>query len=200
MLPRRRLADSAGRAWVKVRPYRRSILVLSVMAVVWVVWISGPGWATPAVVVAAVAGAAVGVIDARTQRVPNAIVYPAFVACAVLLAVAAVATGEWGSLARAGLGSVALGGGYLILHVVGPRGLGLGLGDVKLAAVVGLIAGWHSWQVVWWSGVLPLVLGGLVAAALLVSRRADRHTMLSFGPFMLVGAAVAMSWAHASAA
>lgn len=181
----------------EVRPYARWILRLSVIAVAWAVWVSGPGWVTPAFALAAAGGASLGVIDARTQRLPNVIVYPAFAAVAAFLVLAAAATGEWGSLGRAGLGGAALGGVYLVIHLIDPQGRSLGLGDVKLAAILGTLAGWMSWTTVIWTGALPFLVGAVAAIALLVRGRGGRGTMIAFGPFMLIGAVVALTWARA---
>ncbi|WP_166850921.1 A24 family peptidase [Isoptericola sp. BMS4] len=188
-----RAAALAERIGSEVRPSWRLITALAVVSVVWAVWLTGPGWATPAFVVAALAGAALGVIDVRDRRLPDVILYPAMCACAALLVAAVVVTGAWENLARAGLGAPALGIVYLVLSRIGPRGLGLG--DVKLAVLLGMLAGWQGWQAVLWTGVLPFLLAGVVAAGLLIARRATRQSMLPFGPFMLVGAAVAMTWA-----
>ncbi|MCK0116977.1 A24 family peptidase [Isoptericola sp. S6320L] len=187
-----RAAALVERIVSEVRPSWRPIAALAVVAVAWAVWLTGPGWATPAFVVAAVAGAALGVIDGRDQRLPDVILYPAMCACAAPLVAAAVVTGAWENLARAGLGAAALGIVYLGLSMVNRRGLGRG--DVKLAVLLGMLAGWQGWQAVLWTGVLPFLLGGLAAAFLLVTRRATRQSMLPFGPLVLVGAVVAMTW------
>lgn len=176
----------------EVRPDGRLIAVLAVAGAVWAVWVSGQGWATPAFVVGAVAWAALAVIDVREQRLPDAILLPTTVACAVLLAVAAATTGAWGSLARAVTGAAALGGAYLVLSLVNPRSLGLG--DVKLAMLIGMLTGWVSWEAVARASVLPFLLGGLVAAWLLIGRRARRQTTFAFGPLMILGAVIATTW------
>lgn len=180
----------------EMAPHRRAIVPLAVVAAAWAVWVSGPGWATPAFVVVALAGAAHAVIDLRTHRLPDAVTYPATAATAVLLALAAVATGDGAALGRALLGALALGVAYLVLHLVSPRGLGFG--DVKLAVLLGLPAGWYGWDAVWWTGATPFLLGGLAALALLVARRATRRTALAFGPWMLLGAALALSAVRAA--
>ena len=182
----------------ELRPHRRAIAPLAVVAGLWAVWASGPGWATPAFVVVAVAGAAHGVIDARTHRLPDAVTLPALGAAAVLLSAAALATGDAGRLGRAVLGGLVLGGAYLLLHLVNRRGLGLG--DVKLAVLLGLPAGWAGWDALWWTGVLPFLLGGVAALVLVVSRRAQRSTAIPFGPWMLLGTAVALSLARLAGA
>jgi leader peptidase (prepilin peptidase)/N-methyltransferase len=185
------------RARGELLPYRRPVAWAALPALAWAVWVSGPGWATPAVAVAAVAGAALVVIDTRTHRLPDAVVYPATVAVAALLLAAALAGGMLGTAGRALAGAVVLVVAYAVLHLVNPAGLGLG--DVKLAALLGALSAWYGWGTLAATALLPFVLGGLVAAALLVTRRATRHTAIAFGPFMLAGAALALTWARLTA-
>ncbi|HEX6869174.1 MAG TPA: A24 family peptidase [Candidatus Limnocylindrales bacterium] len=67
-----------------------------------------------------------------------------------------------------------------------PFGAGaFGLGDVKLLIGVGLLAGGSR---ALGSVVFALVLGGLVIAVLLLTRRVGRRTYLPFGPFFILGA------------
>ncbi|NOV96155.1 A24 family peptidase [Isoptericola halotolerans] len=185
------------RALHEVTPYRRRIAVGCAVSAVWAVWASGPGWSTPALVVAALAGVALGVIDGASHRLPNALTYPATAVVAVLLAAAAAGDGSWDAALRALLGALALGCGYLLLHLISPSGLGLG--DVKLAVLLGLVGAWYGWSTLWATALLPFVLGGLVATALIVARRATRKTAIAFGPFMLVGAALALTAARLTA-
>ncbi|GAB2451760.1 prepilin peptidase [Xylanimonas ulmi] len=169
----------------------RAIVPLAAAATVWAVWASGPGWATPGFVVVAVAGAAHGVIDARTHRLPDAITLPAIVLTLGLLALAALATADGPRLGAAIAGAVVLGAAYGLLHLVNRSGLGLG--DVKLAPLLGLPAGWCGWTTVWWAGALPFLLGGVAALTLLVTRRASRNSAIALGPWMLLGAGLALS-------
>ena len=109
-LPRRISAE--------VRPYWRTTAALAVAAAVWAVWVSGPSGATPALLVAAVSGAALGVVDARTWRLPDVLVYPTLASVGILLTAAAALTATWGDFGRAGLGALALAVAYLVLHIV----------------------------------------------------------------------------------
>ena len=85
----------------------------------------------------------------------------------------------------------------------GYRG-GMGLGDVKLAGVLGLHLGWLGWSSVLFVGAVRpfgFLLGGLVGAVLLATRRvARRSRALPFGPFMLTGALIAVFWGERIAA
>jgi leader peptidase (prepilin peptidase)/N-methyltransferase len=181
----------------EIAPHRRAVSWSLVPAAAWAVWVSGPGWTTPAVVVAAAAGAALWVVDVRTHRLPDAITSPATALVVALLAVAALTTADGAALVRALVGAAALGGLYLLLHLV--HRAGLGLGDVKLAPLVGLLTAWAGWSTWLAALVLPFVVGGVVALGLVSARRATRSTALAFGPFMLAGAALALTAARLAA-
>jgi leader peptidase (prepilin peptidase)/N-methyltransferase len=181
------------RALVEVRPYARAIGVVAVVAIGWAVWASGPGWLTPAYLVLAIAGAALGVIDARTHRLPNALVFPLAWATAALLGAAALGTGAWETLGRAVLGGLAFFALYQTLYLVAPRG-GIGYGDVKLALSLGAVLTWHSWATLLVGIFAAHILAGVVATVLLLGRRAGWKTGIAFGPYLLLGTAVALTW------
>jgi leader peptidase (prepilin peptidase)/N-methyltransferase len=69
---------------------------------------------------------------------------------------------------------------------------GMGLGDVKLAGVLGLYLGWLGWSAVWIGTFAGFLLGGLVGAVLLLTRAATRKSAIPFGPAMLAGALLAV--------
>ena len=126
------------------------------------------------------------VIDARTHRLPNRIVLPTLAALIALAAVDALVAGRSGALVRGLLGMVILGGFYAVLR--GISRAGMGGGDVKLAAVIGLLLGWHGWQALLIGAASAFVLGALYALGLMLLRRADATTRIAFGPWMIAGA------------
>jgi leader peptidase (prepilin peptidase)/N-methyltransferase len=75
---------------------------------------------------------------------------------------------------------------YLLLAMLYPGGMGLG--DVKLAGVLGLFLGWLGWGELVVGAFGAFLLGGLFGVALLLGRRAGRKSSIPFGPWMLVGA------------
>ncbi|KJQ54855.1 prepilin peptidase [Microbacterium sp. SA39] len=131
-------------------------------------------------------GAWLTVIDVRTHRLPNRIVLPTLAALIALAAVDALLAHESGPLIRALLGMLALGGFYALLRLISRSGMGGG--DVKLAAVIGLVLGWHGWEALVIGAASAFVLGSLYALALMLLRRADRSTRIAFGPWMIAGA------------
>jgi leader peptidase (prepilin peptidase) / N-methyltransferase len=122
-------------------------------------------------------------IDLDRRIIPNAITLPAAVA-----AVAAAAVLDPGFLPEQLLSGAAAGGFFLIAALAYPRGMGMG--DVKLAAVLGLYLG---------RAVAPAVMialaAGVVVGALVIARkgaREGRRTAVPFGPFLALGAVVAL--------
>jgi leader peptidase (prepilin peptidase)/N-methyltransferase len=130
---------------------------------------------------------AVSVIDARTKKIPNRLVYPAVLAAAAVIAVGDLAGGGLDAVSAA-IGFLAYGVGLLIIALIAPRGMGMG--DVKLAALIGLVLGSLSLEYVAVAVAVGILLGGVGAiVALLLG--AGRKTGIPFGPFLAAGAAVA---------
>jgi len=167
----------------------RAGAALAVLAAAGAAWWSWPSWATPALVLVAAAGALVAVVDARTHRLPDAIVLPAWLATLALLAVAALVEGDRPALVRALAGGALGFGAYAALRLAYPPGIGFG--DVKLAGLLGTPLAWLGWGELAVAIVLPFLLGGAWALGLLVVRRARRDTAVPFGPFMVLGAGAA---------
>ncbi len=128
--------------------------------------------------------------DLAVQRLPDPLTGAAYAGTAVLLLAAAAVGGPWSALVRALLGGLALAGFYLLLMVISPSGMSLG--DVKLAASLGTLLAWFSWRLLLAGGFAGFLLGGVFAAALLVSGRAGRKQPIPFGPFMIAGAVLAV--------
>lgn len=126
------------------------------------------------------------VIDVRTHRLPNRIVLPTLASLILLVVVDAAVSAQSAPMIRALLGLLILGGFYAVLRLVSRSGMGGG--DVKLAAVIGLVLGWHGWQQLAIGAASAFVLGSLFALALIVLRRADGATRIAFGPWMIAGA------------
>lgn len=128
---------------------------------------------------------ALSIIDLETQRLPDAIVLPAYPVGALLLTGAAVLSGDVGRLALAAIGMVALVFFYAVMFF-GYRG-GMGMGDVKLAGVLGMYLGYTGLGPLLVGAFAPFLLGGIFAIALIVVRRAGRKSRIPFGPWMLLG-------------
>ncbi|WP_144873429.1 A24 family peptidase [Microbacterium sp. 1.5R] len=128
------------------------------------------------------------VIDLRTHRLPDRIVLPTLGALLLLATVDALVSHDTAALLRGGTGLLVLGGFYALLRLISRDGMGGG--DVKLAAGIGLLLGWHGWQELVVGAAAAFVLGALFACGLMLLRRANGSTHIAFGPWMIVGAAL----------
>jgi leader peptidase (prepilin peptidase)/N-methyltransferase len=129
---------------------------------------------------------ALAIIDIETHKLPNVIVLPGYAVGVLLLGTAALLQGD-----LVGLGRMAAGAGilflfYFVLAMISPRGMGMG--DVKLAGVLGLFLGSLGWGQLAVGAGAAFVLGGLFSIILLITKRAGRKSGIPFGPWMLLGA------------
>jgi leader peptidase (prepilin peptidase) / N-methyltransferase len=127
----------------------------------------------------------IALIDLQTQLVLPVIVYPAIIV-ALLLDAFVAQRGIINSLEGAGVGAA-----IILVPVLVTRGAGMGLGDVEIAAFIGLATGFAEVIV----GILGgIILGGVVAVFLVATRLKKRKDAIPFGPFLSLAAVVAILW------
>jgi leader peptidase (prepilin peptidase) / N-methyltransferase len=131
---------------------------------------------------------ALSVIDIRHHRIPNVLVGPAILVSAGFVVVADLAGGHLDAL-RGLLGFLAYGVGLLIVALIAPNGMGMG--DVKLAGLIGLVLGSIGLGLVGVAAGAGILFGGVGAiVALLLG--ANRKSRVPYGPFMAAGALLAV--------
>jgi leader peptidase (prepilin peptidase) / N-methyltransferase len=125
----------------------------------------------------------VTLIDLDHRLIPNKITYPGAV-----LAVVLVALLDPDSLVEHLIAGAAAGGFLLVAAIVQPKGMGMG--DVKLALVLGLFLG---------RAVVPAIFAALIAGSLIgaiiiarVGVKAGRKTGIPFGPWLAFGGLVGL--------
>jgi len=142
----------------------------------------GATWKGLAVMVMALALVPVVIIDLEHKLIPNIVVLPA-AALALAFMILDDPARWWSPVAGAAGAAGFLG----LLWLVHPRGMGLG--DVKLALLLGAVLG---------ASVIPAFfiafLAGSVLGAALIARsgRGARKTAVPFGPFLAAGALLAL--------
>jgi leader peptidase (prepilin peptidase)/N-methyltransferase len=140
-------------------------------------------------------------IDAEHSIIPNGIVLFGAAAGLIFDAACWLATGHmpwqsasagqipWNRALSGALAGVLAGGAPLVAMDMISRMVlrkdGMGGGDVKLMAMVGLYLGWTESLM---ALLLAVVAGGIVGAALLIARRLKRGDYFPFGPFLASGA------------
>lgn len=122
------------------------------------------------------------IIDLKEQIIPDSLVIFGLVSGTVF----ALAGGSR-FLRDALLGAV-IGGGILLAIALVSKG-GMGWGDVKLSAVIGLFLGWQSTLVTLY---ISFVSGGVCSLLLLLTGKKGRKDPVPFGPFLSGSAALAL--------
>jgi leader peptidase (prepilin peptidase) / N-methyltransferase len=138
---------------------------------------------------------AIAAIDVAHRRIPNRLTYPALVLFPIAIGVAWLAGAPVEPLR--GLAGLAVFGG--VLFVVALVSRGMGMGDVKLAAVIGLVLGAVGLRLVGVAGGAAVVLGGVGGIIALAMGR-SRKDAIPFGPYLAAGAVVAGLWGEQIAA
>jgi len=118
--------------------------------------------------------------DLTRFRVPNAITYPG-----ALLALGAALVLPGGDAAGGLIAAAAAGGVFLVFAII-TRG-GLGLGDVKLAVLIGAALGFPGAYQALFFGIMT---GGLVIAGLFVLGVVSRRQAVPYAPFLAIAAIV----------
>jgi leader peptidase (prepilin peptidase)/N-methyltransferase len=85
-----------------------------------------------------------------------------------------------------------VGGGLLLLIAVVSRG-GMGGGDVKFAAVLGI---WLGWKLTLFALLLSFLFGGIGSALVLIFKLKGRKDYIPFGPFIALGVFVSMLYGN----
>ena len=136
------------------------------------------------------------VIDVEHHRLPDNVVFPTLAVCtALILGVSTILEGP----ARAGPALVGAGVYFLALAVpwfIYPKGLGFG--DVKLGAVLGLHLGWiyasiiEGVALILYSLVLACGIGVVIGVGVTIARR--RRSEFPFGPALAIGCITVISF------
>lgn len=131
----------------------------------------------------------IALIDLRHRIIPNRLTYPSLLVFPAII-VAAWAVDEAVDPLKGLLGALLYGG---VLFIVAVISRGMGMGDVKLAAVIGLVLGSIGLRYVGVAAGAAIVLGGIGGLVALAMGR-GRKSAIPFGPYLAAGAVVAGLW------
>lgn len=133
----------------------------------------------------------ISVIDLEHGLILNKVVYPSMVVALLLALLPQPWLTQW---VVTGVANAALGGviGFAIFFLIAlvSRG-GMGWGDVKLAALIGLTTGF---PLVFLAIIMGTILGGIVAVALVITKKRKRRDTIPLGPFLALAAMVTLLW------
>lgn len=185
--------DRSVTAWWQPRTYSRSRYAVTAAAAVVLAALAGAaaglGAAWPAYLALALTGAPLAVVDAEHHRLPNRLMYVAGIAGVALLALAAVIEHRWDRFGRVALAAAVVFALFYLLALASPRSIGLG--DVKLAALLAGYLAWYGWLTVFAGLAGGFLAAGIAALILLALGRADRSSHIPMGPFLIAAAVLA---------
>jgi leader peptidase (prepilin peptidase)/N-methyltransferase len=138
----------------------------------------------PAVLAFIFGGVLLTVIDWKVHRLPTRIVYYTLAGVGAGLAFAAVVEWDWVPLATALAGGALFANAFFFIWLFSTKFAGImviGLGDVRLAAVLGLLLGWYGLPYVAYGAIAGHLLAVLIAIGTCIHKR-KLHLRYSFGP------------------
>ena len=132
------------------------------------------------------------ITDVDEKLIPNKVLYPGGAAAIVLLVIEAAISGRVDRL----LPSLAAGVGYYLVflgvHLLNREGFGMG--DVKLAFLLGFFTMFDSLRIFLLGVFFTGFIGGLPAIVLLLMRRVGPKYAIPYGPAMVLGAWAAIAF------
>ena len=120
--------------------------------------------------------------DLLYRTIPDQIVYPVIAIALLWL----IINQQWLSI-LSGLGAAL----FFLFLVLLTRWQGMGLGDVKMAGLMGLILGFPSIIVALY---LAFLTGALVGVILILMKRKKLRSEIAFGPFLVLSTLIALFW------
>jgi leader peptidase (prepilin peptidase)/N-methyltransferase len=140
-------------------------------------------------------------IDQEHQLILNRVTYPAAIIALLILAADSIfpdagileklklvpQPGILSGLIAGAIGFVF----FVVVFLINPRGLGIG--DIKLVTLIGLVTGFPLVLVALFFGI---VIGGIVAIILLIFRKKGRKDVMPYGVFLAIGPIVALLWGN----
>lgn len=138
----------------------------------------------------------VAVIDYKTMRIPNTIIIFGLICGSAYLLVSALYYKDPYIIIRGLLGMISGGaiiGLFMLISLLLFKKQGMGMGDLKLLAMIGLFVGSKH---VLYTIFIAVILAGICGVAILISGKKEKE-IFPFGPFISAGAVIGILWGSA---
>ncbi len=142
-------------------------------------------------------GLPLAVIDLQHHRLPDVLTGFLLLKALLVIVISAFVLHRFDRLLPSAIGAFSLVAFYLAILIISKGGMGMG--DVKLSASIGLISGFFGLRAVLVSCFAAYILGSVIGIGLMIAGKADRKTAIPFGPFMIIGQIISLlALAHSS--
>ncbi|MBL7142316.1 MAG: prepilin peptidase [Candidatus Pacebacteria bacterium] len=131
------------------------------------------------------------VFDLKHFIIPDKVVYPAIIFAIIYSIFYFIfVIGDSGLLIQYSI-SAFLAAAFFLLIVLVSRGRWMGIGDIKLAFLMGLFLGWPN---ILTALFLAFFIGAIIGLGLIVLKRKTLKSEVPFGPFLVAGTFLALFW------
>jgi leader peptidase (prepilin peptidase)/N-methyltransferase len=168
---------------------KHALNAVTVLLFALAVWRLGLSPELPAVFAFIFGGVLLAVIDWKVKRLPTRLVYLTLAGVGAGLVFASLVEWDWVPLATAAAGGLLFANAFFLIWYVTRKLYGmmiLGLGDVRLALVLGLLLGWYGLEYVLYGAIAGNLLALLIAIVTSIHRR-KLLLRYSFGPPLIAG-------------
>jgi leader peptidase (prepilin peptidase)/N-methyltransferase len=144
----------------------------------------------PAILAFIFGGVLLAAIDWKVQRLPTRIIYYTLAGVGAGLVFASIIEHRWMPLLTAAGGGLLLSNAFCLVWLFTKKFAGMmiiGFGDVRLAALLGVVLGWYGLPYVIYGAIAGHVLAAVVAIGTCVRQR-KLVMRYSFGPPLIAGA------------
>lgn len=145
----------------------------------------GLQWILPALLAYSFTLITVSAVDLDERRIPNKVMLPMSIVGGVLILLAAVLEGRLDVVPDLAIGALGYAVPLFVLGMLAPGSMGMG--DVKLAAYMGMHLAWFSLAHVFVGAVLGFIIGAVLGLALILVRKKSRKDTIPFGPSLALG-------------
>jgi leader peptidase (prepilin peptidase)/N-methyltransferase len=169
--------------------HKHSLNIATALLFALAFWRLGLSPELPAVLAFIFGGVLLAVIDWKVHRLPTRIVYLTLAGVAAGLVFASLVEQDPMPLATAVLGALLFTNAFFLIWLFTTKYAGmmiLGYGDVRLAAVLGLLLGWYGLPFVLYGALAGHLLALAIAVATCIRKR-QLHMTYSFGPPLIAG-------------
>jgi leader peptidase (prepilin peptidase)/N-methyltransferase len=169
--------------------HKHSLNIATALLFALALWRLGLSPELPAVLAFIFGGVLLAVIDWKVHRLPTRIIYLTFAGVAGGLAFASLVEWNAAPLATAALGALLFTNAFFLIWLFTTKYAGmmlLGYGDVRLAALLGLLLGWYGLPFVLYGALAGHFLALGIAVATCIRKR-QLHMTYSFGPPLIAG-------------
>ncbi len=128
------------------------------------------------------------VYDLKHFIIPDRVIYPAIVTAIVFPAIGLFASG--GNFYNSILSALGAAGFFLSIVLI-TRGRGMGIGDIKLAFLMGIFLGWPN---ILTALFIAFLSGAIIGTGLIFLKKKNLKSEVPFGPFLVAGTFISLFW------